>query len=145
MTFFPNLFRPTLVLAFVLFLGCGDDGPTDPTVNSVAGSYVATTFSVHQGTGPAVNLLSRGASIDVTLTAAGNVSGQMIIPDTPEFGPGFTTDISGTFTVTGSILRFTQIADTFIRDFLWTIDGDTLTASGDAGSGTTAEVTLRRE
>lgn len=141
----PTMARAALFLPSVLLLaGCGDDDPTAPTANSVAGSYMATTFAVHQGTGPAVDLISRGASIEVTLTAAGSVSGQMVIPETPEFGPGFTTDIGGTFAITGSTLRFTQTADTFMRDFIWMIEGQSLTASGDAGGGTSAEVTLSR-
>ncbi len=141
-----RLLRTSLLLPFVLLLAaCSDDDDPMGSTAGVAGDYSTTTFTLREGTNPVVNMLARGGSIEVTLTATGGVTGQMIIPDTPEFGDAFTTNLVGTFTVTGSTLRFTQSADTFIRDFIWTIEGQTLTSSGDAGGGILAEVTLTRQ
>lgn len=134
--------RSLVLLPLVMVLaGCGNDS-TGPTNASVAGPYVASVFTVRQGSGPTVDLLARGASIDVTLSASGGVTGQLVVPGTPEFGTGLTADLAGTYTISGNTLRFSQSADTFIRDIDWTIGDNVLTASGDAGGGAIAAVRL---
>jgi len=111
----PLVGRLTLWLSLV---GCGDDG-FSPTVDSVAGTYHATTFTFDGGSG-ATDLLAAGASVTVTLAPDGTTSGRMFVPGVGEGGGDLDADLAGTWTLSGTTVTFEQDADTFIRDIPFT-------------------------
>lgn len=133
--------RITTPLAFSLALlaACSDA----LTVESVAGSYEATTFTVREGS-TTEDLLAAGASINLTLTAAGTTSGRLFVPGGAEDGSDFDADLTGAWALSGKQVTFDHAADTFIRDMPFTADDGRL--SGEATfSGATLRVVLERQ
>jgi hypothetical protein len=126
---------------------CGDDEilVSTPTRQSVAGSYTATTFTTTAGgtTGGSVtNVLSQGGVLQLTLAASGTSTGRLLIP-TAVAGAAVDASMAGTWTLSGDTVRFTQAADTFVRDTPFLVRGNTLV--GDRTFGTTRiQVTLRK-
>jgi len=110
-----NLGAVTLCLGLV---SCGDDG-FNPTVDSVAGTYHATTFTFDGGSG-ATDLLTAGASVTLTLAPDGTTSGRMLVPAVGEGGGDLDADLAGTWTLSGATVTFDQDADTFMRDIPFT-------------------------
>ena len=120
--------------AVTLWLGlvsCGDDG-FDPTVNEVAGTYQATTFTFDGGSGP-TDLLAIGASVTITLAPDGTSSGRMLVPGVGEGGGDLDADLAGTWTLSGTTVTFDQAADTFMRDVPFTAEPSRLRAQGTFG------------
>lgn len=115
-----------------------------PTMESLAGSYEATTFTVREGTGPTQDVLATGGFINVTLTAAGTTSGRVFVPGGGETGGDFDADLSGTWTLNGTVVTFDHAADTFVRDLPFTADGGRLTGEA-TFSGATVRVVLERQ
>jgi hypothetical protein len=126
---------------------CGDDEilVSTPTRQSVAGSYTATTFTTTAGgtTGGSVtNVLGQGGVLQLTLAASGTTTGRLLIP-TAVSGAAVDASMAGTWTLSGDTVRFTQAADTFVRDTPFLVRGNTLV--GDRTFGTTRiQVTLRK-
>lgn len=116
---------------------CGDDDPAAPT-GSIAGTYVATSFRVDGD-----DLLGSGATLSLTLTSAGTVSGRLFVPE-GEDGGALEADMVGTYELDGSTVRISQEADTFVRDATWTWLGDFLDGVW-AGSGVEVTVRLTRQ
>ena len=126
---------------------CGDDEIllSTPTRQSVAGSYTASAFTTTAGGttgGSATNVLSQGGSLQMTLGANGSVTGRLILP-TAVAGAAVNENLAGSWTLSGDTVRFTQTADTFVRDTPFLVRGNTLV--GDRTFGTTRiQVTLRK-
>jgi hypothetical protein len=135
-------FLAIMPVVAVLIWSCGGETGTS-TNEGIAGTYVATTFQAAT-TDVTVDLLAAGASLTLTLTPAGAVSGTLNVPDT-QFGPGVSASMTGTYTRTGTTVRFTQSADTFVRDLSWTVQGNTLVASGNAGGGVSVTIVLTKQ
>ena len=136
------------LLAFSLaaLAACGDDGPTDPTPASVAGTYEATTFDVtFAGSSQPLDVLAIGGSLEVVLTPQGTTTGTLIVPaELTEDGiDEDVIDLTGTYTITGNTLTFQNQGDSFIPEVSWTIGTGTLTAVNTTDEGT-IEVTLTR-
>jgi hypothetical protein len=123
--------RGTLVLALVLG-GCGDDDNFSPTIETVAGSYSAATFTVTTAEGT-LDLLAQGSHVTLNLATDGTTTGQLFIPGGGEDGEDFDADLTGTWTLNGSTVTFDQAADTFFRDVEFAADRDRLTGEGDFG------------
>jgi hypothetical protein len=102
--------RAGLLFALV---SCGDS--FEPTVDSVAGTYHATTFTFDGGSG-ATDLLAAGASVTVTLAPDGTTSGRMFVPGVGAQGGDLDADLAGTWTLSGTTVAFDHEADTFMRD-----------------------------
>ena len=126
----------TLALA-ALFIGCSDDDSFSPTLDNVAGSYSAATFTVASGAGT-LDLLALGAEVTVDLAADGTTTGQLFVPGAGEDGEDVEADLTGTWTLDSSTVTFSQDADTFIRDVEFIASEDRLT-----GEGTFDEETVR--
>lgn len=133
--------RVGLGLAFAL-TACGGDDPFSPTVETVTGSYEASTFTLTT-TGGTTNLLAAGSTVSVTLAADGSTSGRLFVPGGAENGEDFDADLTGTWTLTGSTVTFDQSADTFIRDVEFTAGRNQLTSEG-TFSGSTIRLVLTK-
>ena len=71
-----------LAVAVILSLGllaCGDDG-FSPTVENMAGSYTATTFTRTVG-GTTTDQLDLGAEVTVDLDEDGTMTGRIFLPE----------------------------------------------------------------
>ncbi|MGH2356601.1 MAG: hypothetical protein ACRDGJ_01135 [Candidatus Limnocylindria bacterium] len=124
-----NLNRSAVALGLIASLvACGSDSFT-PTQETVAGSYSATTFTAASGAGT-LDLLGLGASVTVTLAADGTTTGRLFVPGGGEGGEDLDEDLTGTWTLDGSTVTFSQTADTFIRDAAFTAGRDRLTGEG---------------
>ena len=118
--------RGALVLAVALG-GCGDDDTFSPTMETVAGSYSAATFTVTTAAGT-VDLLAQGSQVTLNLATDGTTTGQLFVPGGDEDGGDLDADLAGTWTLSGSTVTFDQAADTFFPDVEFTAEQDRLTA-----------------
>jgi hypothetical protein len=117
-------------LAAVALAGCGgNDNPFSPTVANVAGTYNATLFSATTSAGM-VNLLSLGATVHVVLNPDGTTTGHIFVPDLGQEDGPVDADLTGTWTLSGSTVTFSQSADTFIRDVEFTASQNSLESEG---------------
>jgi hypothetical protein len=133
--------------SFLLFSGslvaCGSDstGPAEPPV----GSYTAIEF-VTTGSSGQTNQLLIGGSLQMNLAANGATSGHLHMAASAG-NPVFDADMTGTWTMNGNVVDFTQTADTFVRDMVFTLQlvaTNTWDLVGDqAFSGTRIQLTLR--
>jgi len=120
---------------------CGSD-PIAPAASEVAGSYAATTFTVTEG-GRTTDLLAQGASLQLVLAPDRTVTGRLFVPQGDESGADLDASMAGTWTVSGTTVRFGQPGDTFIRDVPFTVAAGEL--RGDATFGDArVRVTLER-
>lgn len=137
--------RPGLwVMAVAVLAGCGG-GPTDstsPTMSSVAGSYTATTFTAANATGTS-DLLAGGASVSAVLNVNGTTTGRLVVPASVTGSTAVDEDLTGTWALANTQVTFNQSGDTFLRDIVFTVSGNTLVGNG-AFSGTTLHVVLTK-
>ena len=131
-----RLQRASAALACALALSiaaCGDNGPNVPTQQAVAGTYMATTFLATTG-GVTTNLLTSGASVTLILGADGTTSGRLFVP--ASVAPQVDASLAGTWTFFNATdIDITSTTDTFIRDMLFSVGGNTLV--GDQTFGAT--------
>ena len=108
-------------LAAVVLAGCGgdDDNGFSPSVATVSGTYNASQFTATNSSGT-FNLLSLGATVHVVLNPDGTTTGHLFVPDIGQEDGELDADLTGTWTLTGSTVTFSQTADTFIRDVEFT-------------------------
>jgi hypothetical protein len=121
----PILGRVTLLLGLA---SCGGDG-FSPTVDSVAGTYQATTFTFTGASTP-TDLLAMGASVTIILAPDGTTSGRMFVPGVGAGGGDLDADLAGTWALTGAAVTFDQSADTFMRDLPFTVEPSRLRTRG---------------
>jgi hypothetical protein len=120
----------TVVLGMAAILaGCGDDDGFSPTVETVAGSYSAASFTLGSPAGT-IDLLALGSVVTVTLDADGSTTGQLFVPGGAEDGGDLDADLTGTWSLDGTTVTFNQTADTFIRDAQFTAGENRLTGEG---------------
>jgi hypothetical protein len=135
------MYRSTLKLAPVLLLltlACGgDDTPSAPTVESVAGSYQASSLTGTQS-GITVNLLSLGASVEMVLNEDFTTTGRVFAPGLDQGGQDLDLDLAGTWTLQGETVTFSHTGETFIRNVPFTVGPNRL-----QGEGTFRTVTVR--
>jgi hypothetical protein len=131
-------------LAAVTLAGCGgDDNPFSPTVANVAGTYNATVFTATSSELGTVNLLSAGATVHVVLNPDGTTTGHIFVPDLGQEDGELDADLTGTWTLSGSTVTFSQTADTFIRDVEFTAAQNSLESEG-TFDGTTLHLALAK-
>ena len=123
-----------LIAALALIAACSDS--TAPTMESVAGTYTATTFTLVEGT-TTTDVLADGGSITLTLNAGGTTAGRVLVPEGGEGGGDFDEDLTGTWMLQGSTVTLDHVADTFLRDMSFTVSGNRL-----SGQETFDEVTI---
>ena len=108
-----------------------------PTLQAVAGSYHATTFTTREG-GVTTNQLTRGSLLDLVLKADSTTAGRLFVPGGDEDGGDFDADLRGTWTLSGVAVAFQHSADTFVRDMPFVYNSDKL-----IGERTFGTVTVR--
>ena len=123
-----------LACAFALTIAaCGDKETTGLTQQSVAGTYVATTLLTTTG-GVTTNQLAAGTTITLILGADGTTSGRLFVPAST--APQVDQQLTGTWTFFNATdIDLSSNTDTFLRDMLFTVTGNTLV--GDQTFGTT--------
>ena len=131
-------------LAAVALAGCGgDDNPFSPTVANVAGTYNASQFTASDTELGDFNLLALGATVHVVLNPDGTTTGHIFVPDVGQEDGAVDADLTGTWTLSGSTVTFSQTADTFIRDVEFTAAQNSLASEGTI-NGTTIHLTLAK-
>ncbi len=129
-------FRPIVATFVCLALASctSESGPED----GIAGTWEATelTLTVDDET---TDLLAEGAELRLVLTDGGATSGTFFVPGAfTESGDDETLSLAGTYTYDANerTATFEHVADTFIRDVGWALDGDELhSAFPDATGG----------
>lgn len=129
--------RIALFLTMLVVAGSCSSDATAPTMESIAGDYVATSF-----TGAGSDILAAGGGLSLALSADGSVAGSLSIP--AEAGGPLEVDMAGTYTLDGSRVTFHQDGDSFVRDADWTWTDGVLNGSW-SGSGGTISVRMVRQ
>lgn len=128
------------VLALAAIGACADDPNVPPVPVAVGGQYHATTFTLSLG-GPAISLLTLGASINITLAPDHTTTGRLIVPAAAAGGEAIDEDLAGTWRQSSDTVYFSQSADTFIRDVPFVVHGATLVGHQEEPDGS-VDVTL---
>jgi hypothetical protein len=137
------MIRRLSVLGVAVALGaCGGEDSFSPTVETVAGSYSARSFTLTSSVGT-TDLLALGSTVAITLAPDGTTSGRLFVPGGAEDGSDLDLDLVGTWTLTGNSVTFNQAADSFIRDVEFTADRNRLTGEG-TFTGTTIGLVLSK-
>ena len=89
------------------------------------------------------NLLSLGATVHVVLNPDGTTTGHLFVPDLGQEDGELDADLTGTWTLSGSTVTFSQTADTFIRDVEFTASQNSLESEG-TFEGTTLHLALAK-
>jgi hypothetical protein len=124
-----NLRAVALCLALAA-VACGDDDPFSPTMENVAGSYTASTFTAQSDLLGNVDLLATGATVSVILDEDGSTTGRLFVPGADEDGGDVDVDLTGTWSLTGDTVTFSQTGDSFIRDVDFVASENRLTGEG---------------
>lgn len=112
--------RATIALTLALALGsCGGEDTFSPTVETVAGSYTASSLTLASSVGT-TDLLALGSTVAITLAADGTTSGRLFVPGGDDDGSDLDVDLAGTWALSGSTVTFNQTGDSFIRDVEFT-------------------------
>jgi hypothetical protein len=125
--------RPRLTsLALALgLLACGNDSVA-PTVDTVAGTYTATTFTI-TSTSPPTDALALGLTLTLTLALDGTTTGRLFLPGGGDNGVDLDEDLTGTWALSGETVSFIQSANTFIRDAVFRVGPNELSTEGTFG------------
>ena len=125
-TMLPRAVALCLTLALA---ACGDDDEgTNPTLDDVAGSYTATTFTLTTE-GVPLDLLALGATVTADLAADGTTTGRLFVPDLGQ-GGSLDEDLTGTWSLSANTVTFTQSNSTLINDVDFAVGPNTLTGEG---------------
>ena len=122
------------VAAVALLCGCREEG--------IQGAYTATKFTMQPTGGTVTDVLAAGGSISLRIHDDLSTSDSMVIPASVQGGP-FSVGLLGQTARTGDQVTFNFVADSFLRDAVWTYGGGELTTVY-TGSGVTAVVTLSK-
>jgi hypothetical protein len=127
-----------------LVLGCG--GSDEPASTPIAGNYAATYFLTTGASGQR-NEIAAGSTLTISLAANGTTTGHLHVAASGA-NPVFDSDLAGTWSATGNVVDFVQVADNFVDDILFTwgsdIQGISTLAGDQVFSGTRIQITLTR-
>ncbi len=139
---FTSPFRLIAVALFALApAACNSESGPE---NGIAGTWEATELTLTID-GQDADLLGEGGELVLVLTDAGTTTGTFTVPGAyTESGEDETQSLVGTYAYDEDTDRVTfgHDADTFIRDVLWTVDGDEMRGvftGGDASISATLE------
>lgn len=137
--------RLALLIGITALLACSDSTSAG---KSVVGNYASTIFFSTAAGGSGVNEIQAGSSLTLNLTSIGATSGHLHIAANGST-PAFDADMAGTWTQSGETVQFTQTADTFVRNMVFTIQRIStdvvFLVSDQVVSGTRINLTLARE
>lgn len=118
--------------------------PAEPgTPNPILGTYHASTLTVVVP-GQTIDVLATGGSLSITLAANGTTGGRLLAPGGGTNGQALDASMDGTWNQTGNTVRFSQSADTFVRDATWTVDAQTLRTTLVSGTTTVTAVLTKQ-
>ena len=109
---------------------------------SIVVSYIATIFTLSGAT--TGDVLAAGGNLAIVLGEDFTTTGSLFVPASLAEGGDFRADMVGTYTHTGDVVRFTQAADSFVRDIDWQVEDSRLSGLG-TFSGVTVTVVLTRQ
>lgn len=131
--------RSLSLLGVLALMSCRVGDPFAPTVDKMAGTYIAHQM-VTVDTAGFVNWLDAGGSLTLTLSADGSLSGRLFLPGGAAGGGDLEADMAGSWLLIGHTIQFGQVADTFVRDMDFIADQDRI--SGDQYFGTSLRVII---
>lgn len=110
---------------------CGGDegGSFSPSVDNVAGSYSALSFTITSGAGT-TDLRAIGATVSVALEVNGTTTGRLFVPGGGENGADLDADLTGTWTLTGNTVTFHQAGGSFLDGATFTATQNRLSSEG---------------
>lgn len=144
MSSFQGSKRLAWVLATAWLASCSEGSPpVGPEPDPILGVYRASILSV---TTPSqtIDVLASGGSLSMALAENGTTSGRLLVPGGGENGQTLDADMAGTWSRTGNVVRFTQTADTFVRDGSWAVETGSLRTTLVSG-GTVVTAVLLKE
>ena len=116
-------------LSVLVLSACGGGGDSfSPSIENVAGTYSATTFTITSTAG-STNLLLLGATVTVTLASDGTSSGHLHVPGDDQ-GTDVDENLAGTWTLSGNTVTFSQSTSSLIEGAEFTAERDVLRGSG---------------
>ena len=118
-----RILRVALLTTILATAGC--ESSSGPSVDGVAGIYVAVTFASTTG-GVTTNHLAEGGAIQLSLLANGSTTGQVLLPGGNDDGSDWIASLTGTWTLSGNTIDLDHPADTFLRDMPFSVVGTTL-------------------
>jgi hypothetical protein len=122
--------RAIIALTLALALGsCGGEDSFSPTVETVAGSYTASSLTLSSSVGT-TDLLALGSTVAITLATNGTTTGRLFVPGGADDGSDLDVDLAGTWTLSGSIVTFNQTGDSFIPEVEFTAGPNQLNGEG---------------
>ena len=140
-----KLVRRFSALAFTgaLLLGAAcsnnDDGPTGPTVATVAGNYRATRFTATNGS-LSQDILQTGGSLTATFKSDGTLIGHATVPT-----ESVDEDFAGQWKIQNGKVEIEQVpTDIFVQDLSFAVVGNTLVGD-ETFSGVRVQVTLTKQ
>ena len=86
---------------------------------TISGTFQATIFTVTPTGQGLIDVIAAGGSLRITISESGATTGQLSLPASVTGGAAFNASMEGTAVITGLTVRFTQSADTFVRDLIW--------------------------
>jgi len=140
-----QLHRASVALACLFALtvaACDKNDVVGPSRQDVAGTYVATQLLTTTG-GVKTDQLAAGASITLVLNADGRTTGRLFVPASTT--PQVDLPLDGTWDFSGPTdIDLTSTADTFLRDMVFAVSGNSLIGDQTFGS-TRIQVTLTKQ
>lgn len=136
--------RPRILLAACLLVAasaCRSPAEPDPVI----GTWLATTFHMAPSGQAPVNVLAGGGALGLNVANNFVTTGTLIIPPALNGGTTITASLAGTAVRTESAVRFTQPADTFMRDLTFALVENRLEARNQVVAGTTYDIVLTRQ
>lgn len=139
----PHIRRRIAVAAAALLVSAGCRKVTDP--DPLIGTFLASTLTVTPAGQSVVDVLAQGGTLGLNVANNFVTAGTLILPASITGGAVFTASMTGTAVRTGTTVRFTQSADTFVRNLTFTLTENRLEAVSQVVAGTTYSVVLTRQ
>ena len=139
----PNIRRRAAAATAALLVAAGCGKVTDP--DPLVGTFLASTFTVTPAGQSVVDVLAQGGTLGLNVANNFVTAGTLILPASVTGGAVFTASMTGTAVRTGATVRFTQSADTFVRNLTFTLTENRLEAVSQVVAGTTYSVVLTRQ
>jgi hypothetical protein len=130
------------VLLIVLVAGCSES--TAP-LSALPGTYTATIFRVTPDGQSAIDALAGGGSLTISIAEDLTTDGVLHLPDAVSELGDFSASMAGTATVDGSVVKFVQPADSFVRDLEWSRRSSALEVSEQTAGAATFTIRLTRQ
>jgi hypothetical protein len=130
------------LLAVAAVVACSDS--FTPTIENVSGVYALRTLTTVTDTGGTKDWVAAGASFTITLAPDGSTTGHLLIPGGGENGGDLDADMAGTWTLSRAVVEFDQGADSFVRDWPFSVLENQLTVDRTPTTGLRVVVVLTK-